>query len=813
VYNTQSEDIRAFLRRTAVLDDMTPTLCNRLLDRRDARQMLTLIEDRNLFVSHVERETDVAYRYHHLFQQFLLAKCDELGETMGLHARAAELLESDGEAAQAIAHYHASQLHNDAARVIAAAAPSTYESNHWHTLAGWVDALPADVLREHPRLLWYRARIYTQQGQLDDALAVFGQAESGFKQRCDTTGVVDVLVSRATSLRLAGRLKDAQEGCEMALALLTDMPSGRSAAKSAAEARRTIGICQVQSGHLDAGTEELRRSLALYEEAEDKFGAANLHSDLGTALRMVGNMAASDIHFDQAVTLWNDLGASASLANTLNNIGVGHHLRGNYAKALEVYERALAIAQDTALTRVQAIVLTGMGDVYRDLGQCDQAFAAYNEARPIAERASEALLVSYILDALGNTYILTGDFVRAGELIRQAYEQARERKSRQAATLYFASLGVLCYERGEPKTAIEYLSESATVLQEIGARRDLPKVRLHLANAYYLNGQWDLALTSLEAMFKDTFTLGYDQFLDPIARRTLPLLRFAFRQKKDDDRLAELLKRVEQTRPTSAPESPLSPVVSSATPGLRIYGFGDVRVMVGDKPVDQRDWGTAKAKEMLFYLLSFPHRSKEQIGSVFWADLSVARVRSAFHVTIYRLRRALHVPDCILYDEDRYAFNHHIEYWYDVQEFERLLAQAERIQESNPDLYETYLKQAVALYRGDFLESLALGGVEWHTSQAEALRRKYTDSLLSLARAAIAKDDFEHALEYYRRVARKDSYLEVAHRGIMEAYVRMGDRNAALRHYRDLETHLQNELGVSPTPETMRLFEEITKGG
>jgi LuxR family maltose regulon positive regulatory protein len=248
------------------------------------------------------------------------------------------------------------------------------------------------------------------------------------------------------------------------------------------------------------------------------------------------------------------------------------------------------------------------------------------------------------------------------------------------------------------------------------------------------------------------------------------------------------------------------------TPVLRIYGFGETRVTLGDRPMDQRDWGTARAKELLFYLLSYPHRSKEQIGSLFWPDLSAAKLRSAFHVTLYRLRRALNAPDCILFSDDRYYFNHRMEYTYDVQDFERLIAQAERIHDTDSAAYESCLKQAIALYRGDFLENLSLDGEDWHSAQSEALRRKYIDSLLALARLASRRGEYDRALEIFRRIARKDSYLEVAHRGIMEAYLRMGDRNAALRHYRDLEMHLQQELGVSPTTETLRLYDEIVKG-
>ena len=811
VFDQQSSVIQAFLRGTAILDEMTPSLCNRLLNRRDGRQMLSLLEERNLFITRVERDDEIWYRYHHLFQQFLLSKIEDAAEKRSLHARAAAILEEDGDLAAAIAHYQAADMPHEAARAITLAAPTAFSSNHWQTLAGWIDGLPEEIRAENPRLLWYRATIHAQLGEIDQSLAVFDLAEKAFRQRNDEVGLADVFINRSTPLRFSGRLREAEESCQKALTLLENLPPGPARTRSSAEAHRFIGICRMQLGNLTSGLDELRLSLSLYQDVGDRFGIANLHSDLGTALLMTGNISGSDVHFDQAVTLWQELGALGSLANTLNNVGLSHHQRGQYAKALEIYERALAVAQETALWRVQATVLAGMGDVYRDLGQYDQALAAYNEARPLAERASEAPLVSYILDALGNTYILTGDYLRAEELIRQAYEQARARNSRQSATVFFASLGVLCYERGDPKLAIQYLSEATTVLQEIGARRVLPRVRLHLAHAHYLNGQWDLAVATLETALDDAAALGYDQFLEPLGRRMIHFLRFALRRRPDNDHLADFVHRVEQMQPSSVPETPPGPLVITTTPTLKIYGFGEVRVLRGDTPVDPRAWGTARAKEILFYLLSFPHRRKEQIGQTFWPELSAAKVRSAFHVTMYRLRRALGVPDCILYEDDRYYFNQRIDYWYDVREFERFLAQADHLRGTDPVAYEWHLKQAVELYRGDFLESLSLSGEGWHIPLAEALRQKYIDSLLELGRLAAGRGDYDDALNYYQRIADKDSYIEVAHRGIMEAYVHLGDRNAALRHYRQLEDYLRHELGVAPTPETVHLYEEILR--
>lgn len=813
VFNQQPPEIQSFLRATAILDEMTPALCNRLLGRRDGRQALQMLEERNLFISSIERGNELWYRYHNLFQQFLQTKADEAGELAALHARAGAILEEDGAWPEAIGHYSAVGRHHDAARIVSLAARAAFEQNHWQTLSGWIDALPADILLENPRLLWYRGDIHSALGELERSLAVYQRAHTGFEQAGDGLGVADVLIRRAVPLRRSGRLQTALEDARRALSILEQAERTPGVVKSCAEAHRVIGTILAQTGSLRQGSEELRTALALYEELNDQFGMANLHSDLGTSLRMAGNLAGSDVHFEQAVELWQELGSQSSLANTLNNVGLGHHLRGDYGKALNVYERTLAIAEEAALWWVKAVVLAGMGDVYRDLGQYEQAFAAYTEARPLAERSQEAWLVSYLLDALGNTYILTGDYVRANELIRQAYEQAKERTSRQAAAVFLTSLGVLSYERGDPKQAIEQLLEAQAVLQEIGARRDLPKVHLHLAQAYYLNGQWDECLAALDEVGRDVFNLGYDHFLEPIVRRMAPMLSFARRRRPQDDLLASLAQRLDALHPLSpAPSTPGA--VTAASPKLKIYGLGETRAVRDDVAIDQREWGTAKAKELLFYLLSYPHRRKEQIGMAFWPELSPAKLRSAFHVTVFRLRRGLGVPDCVLFEDDRYSFNQRLDYWYDVQEFERLVARAEHAQATDPHEYEFNLKQAVALYRGDFLEDLPSASEEaWYHPLSEGLRKKWLQSVFALGTMAIESENYETALDYFWRIARRDSFQEAAHRAIMEVYARMGNRNAALRHYRDLESTLQDELGVSPTAETAQLYRRILQGG
>jgi two-component SAPR family response regulator len=75
---------------------------------------------------------------------------------------------------------------------------------------------------------------------------------------------------------------------------------------------------------------------------------------------------------------------------------------------------------------------------------------------------------------------------------------------------------------------------------------------------------------------------------------------------------------------------------------LRVLALGPARVEKGGRPLDSSpDW-IQKPRELLFYLLSHPEgRTKEQIGLALWPEASTSQLRSSFHDTVYRLRRAL----------------------------------------------------------------------------------------------------------------------------------------------------------------------------
>ena len=814
VFSQQPPTVRDFLLSTAILEEMSPLLCDELLGVSTSRERLSQLEQDNLFVIRLEKGEDRWYRYHHLFREFLLTKLQEREpeEIQALHLRAAGLLRASNAAEKAIPQYLAGKDHNSAMAVILEIARETYDAGKLGTLASWIDALPTDLVSRRARLLWFRAKTYAELGELDPAAALFDRAYAEFSESGDHMGQAQALVEKSAVLRFQGEFRQAIDACKQAILLVQGASEQNGGLQVTASAHRQIGTCLARLGNLSEGEEELRRALGMYEQMDYATNIAHVHNDLGVILRLAGNLAGSELHFRRALEIWEEIGNVGMVALTINNVAVGHYYRGEYAEALQLYEVGLAQARKAGLDRPMAFILAGMGDIYRDQRAYSEALKAYEEGLQAARQSREAYIIRYLLDATGNTHRLMGNDVLAIDLVRQAYERARERNASFEMGLYQISLGAISYQQGNTGQAKEYLSRARDILAQSDAKGELAKASLYLAQAHYVAGEFQEALHCTQTVLDCLLGLGYHQFLLPVARETKPVLEYAWGKGLGQVLIGHLLRQLE----TDALTTPDPRVSMHKEPGvvqplLRASALGESRVLRGDELVTNAEWGMAKSKELLFYLMCHKQRRKDQIGNDLWPDLSPAKLRSSFHVALYRLRRALAQQECVVYEDDKYFFNRRINYWFDVEEFQAAITGAESARATDKAEAARYYADALLLYQGDFLDDFSLDH-DWCRFQRESLLQKYLGALWYLGEYHAANGDHEQALGFYERLVEKDSYQESAHREILRCHALLGERSVALKSYHHLAEFLESELGVPPAPETTALYEQILRG-
>ena len=153
VLKSQPEDIREFLRRTSILDQLSPSLCQAVTGQQASRDYLHYLESNNLFLVSLDEER-TWYRYHALFaellkNQLLQAEPDRVND---LHEHAADWYQKNGFIQKAVEHAFQISDSGKVSKLIEQhAIPMLYQGEAAMVM-GWFDRLPESLVRDSPMM-------------------------------------------------------------------------------------------------------------------------------------------------------------------------------------------------------------------------------------------------------------------------------------------------------------------------------------------------------------------------------------------------------------------------------------------------------------------------------------------------------------------------------------------------------------------------------------------------------------------------------------------------------------------------------------
>jgi LuxR family maltose regulon positive regulatory protein len=179
VLGQQTEDTRAFLLRTSILDRMSGPLCDAVTVREQSQTTLEKLERMNLLMVPLD-ERRRWYRYHHLFSDFLGQHLHRENPEIvsGLHRRASGWHEANGTAREAIGHALAARDFERAAVLIERLEDSMLGRGEFPIMERLMKTLPEEIIRSRPRLYsTYAYCVLMAGGHWDAAEAALRDAE------------------------------------------------------------------------------------------------------------------------------------------------------------------------------------------------------------------------------------------------------------------------------------------------------------------------------------------------------------------------------------------------------------------------------------------------------------------------------------------------------------------------------------------------------------------------------------------------------------------------------------------------------------
>jgi PAS domain S-box-containing protein len=255
-------------------------------------------------------------------------------------------------------------------------------------------------------------------------------------------------------------------------------------------------------------------------------------------------------------------------------------------------------------------------------------------------------------------------------------------------------------------------------------------------------------------------------------------------------------------------------------PPLRIRLLGPVVVQQADDSAVGGAFRRRAKVRALFAALAL-HRGqvvhRNHLLATLWPDKARQAALHNLHTTVYHLRQSLEPdlargPDSayIQIRGDGYRLAGGRAHWLDVDAFEKKLAAAGRVE--SPIRQERLYRQAIALYRGDFLADLDAYQLDCWTERAR-YRQLYLDALQGLGDLLVREARGDEAMALYRKVLAEDPCREVAARSLMRLALQNEERAKALSQYARLEENLKRELGVEPSQKTRRLQQKARSAG
>jgi ATP/maltotriose-dependent transcriptional regulator MalT/DNA-binding SARP family transcriptional activator len=809
ILDQQTPEIRNFLLRTSFLVEFDVSLCNSIWGTEgNWRSLVDQVVQNNLFVLPVG-EDGKWLRYHHLFSEFLRAQFEKEnpGQLEDLLRRIAMVYTEREEWGRAYALYERIKDTSATANLIEKAGTSLIRNTQFAILAKWIDAVPADILDTHPTLISHKGTILLIQGQVEKSLEYLNQAEVMQRNLHDQAGLARTLARRASAQRYMGNyqasIKDGMEALELSQGV-------KSLDSVRADALRATGMSHYHQGGLNKAYELLNQSLIAYQSLNDNQNTAMVQMELGICCQYQGNTKQAVIHNEKALSYWQEVRNATRQSFVLNNLGSLHHLSGNYIDAAKLYEQALTLARSNGILRSEAYLLLNLGNLYADLEANDSARDAYQKTREVCQTLDDHFLLLNIALAECTLARREGNYSRASVFLRSAESLTHKSQSNFEKSLWAMEAGSVALAENKLKHSVDLLSEAYSLFSAGGQILEAASAALLLSRVYTLVNDHQNARSSMEQALGLVKDLSSIQPLIIVGRNAKVELKEYEGDENIGQAAVKLLSQIESfERHLASLRRKLRPHAATVLlipPRLSIFALGKSQVKVDGKPVTSPTWVNQKrARELFFLLLTHLNKgmTREEIGIILWPESSTEQLRLQFRNTIYYLRYALG-QDVIISTEHRYSFNGDLDYSYDVQEFERKIAQAGSDQ--IPSRKRELLQEGIQLYQGEFFPE---GEGSWVMTERGKLSQMHEHALLSLAQLFLENDEPQTALIHCQTILTENHCMESAHRIAMQAYAALGNRSGVANQYELCKQYLLDELGLEPSPETIKLYKLI----
>lgn len=227
---------------------------------------------------------------------------------------------------------------------------------------------------------------------------------------------------------------------------------------------------------------------------------------------------------------------------------------------------------------------------------------------------------------------------------------------------------------------------------------------------------------------------------------------------------------------------------------LKVNLFGIPEIQYNDQEIK---FPFKKADALFYYILLVKRTTRDHLVNLFWADSEDTVAKKNLRNAIYIIKKKLGVEVFISPQRSMIELNPDIELELDVDAFNQV----------NAAIFN--------IYKGPLFEGLSIKGCEnfenWVVTQRQHFESNFIKKALGVVHTCYTEGKFSDVEMYCKRLIKIDPFDEAVYRMLMESYYESGRYDKSLALYQDLVKLLDEELSITPDPETIALHKMIVQ--
>lgn len=716
---------RRFLLRTSFLPDMTAAMATRLTGEATAGDILDGLYRSRYFTERRAADESV-YQYHPLFKEFLRSHAKAtlpISEVQAIKQTAASLLEEVGRIEETVPLYQEAGEIGQIVRIILSKGPELLAQGRAHTLEEWLRKVPTELREQEPWLLFWLGSCQLPSNP-SESETIFAEAFERFKDRNDTTGMLMAWAGAVSAIQHSWRNFDR---LDQWIDVLHDfLPPDVVFPSVEVETHVTSFIITAlmwrrpQSELMNPWVDRAKKLIA---KSPNMSNGMALSASMTHLFVWLGDFASAEKYNSMLRDAAESQGASPLIKLLFheNNAVLALH-RGDVMTARQIAEEALILSKTTGVHLLDAALLgTAINSslFQNDLIQAEQYLA---QCAPLVTSPHD-MMHGNQLYCQAWLASLKGDTAKAWDLI-QENSQLRWVKGTALGEAHLSYAAAMLIHPRNDQLAKQYLQQVKLIGDHVGSSL-LQFMSSVLESHFAIEEEHnERGVAVLRHAFAIGRERGFSYFPWWIPQIMARLCAKALEANIEVDYVRDLIRKTHLV-----PDADTSTNEAWPWP-IKIYTLGHFEIQLNGKPLPPRRKAPYRVLTLLKAMIAMGGRDipTSRLIDALWPDAEGDTGEETFHKTLQRLRHLLCHDSLIQMREGKVSLNRQL-CWVDAMAFQTLLNGSEdpKHRQAQPDAKVRRYEQAIALYRGPFLEED--GDYEWADHCRERLRHQFVQAV------------------------------------------------------------------------------------